>query len=236
MKLMTLLTLSMMTFSNFAYAKKMEVIKDHSKITFNINYMLMTDVEGHFKDYKGEFELNDAENSISNIRIDVKGKTVDTNDKKRDFHLKGHEFFFVAKYPTITFEATGPIQIETNKPLTIHGFLTMRGEKKPLTLTGIYKGKHKDPWNKDNYFFELKGELERKLYGIEWNKVMDNGGLLIGEKVNLIINVQSQVKGEKTPFSTHMVPETKGIKERKDLKTGKIDKLSTSTEIEMKKD
>lgn len=229
MKLIALLTFMTLAFSAPLEAKKLEVIKDHSKINFDINYMLMTTVDGHFKDYKGEFEMNEAETEITKIKIQVQAKSVDTSDKKRDFHLKGHEFFYAAKHPLITFEANGPIKLELNKDIQVDGFLSMRGEKRPLTLVGQYKGKHKDPWNKENYFFELKGALDRKSYGIEWNKVMDNGGVLIADKVNITIAVQAQIKGEKTPFSTHMVPETKGIKERKQLQKGEIDELSTST-------
>ena len=106
----------------------------------------------------------------------------------------------------------------------------MRGVKRPLILEGIYKGKLKDPWGKDNYFFTLTGEIDRKTYGIVWNKTMDDGGVLIGDTVRISLTVQAQALGEKTPFSTHMVPTTKGIVERDQLNKGQIKKLSTSTD------
>ncbi len=213
-----------------AFAKDYELIKEHSKIAFDVDYMLMTKVEGQFKDYKGFFTLNSAENDITNIKITVNAESVDTNDSKRDFHLRGHEFFFVASHPEITFESPGPIKLEVGKKLVIGGYLTMRGIKRPMILEGIYKGKLKDPWGKDNYFFTLSGELDRKTYGIVWNKSMDNNGVLIGDSVRISITVQAQALGEKTPFSTHMVPTTKGIVERDLLQKGKIKKLSTSTD------
>nr|BDT29050.1 YceI family protein [Bacteriovorax sp. HI3] len=213
-----------------SFAKDFELIKEHSKIAFDVDYMLMTKVEGQFKDYQGYFTLNSAENDLSNIRITINAESVDTNDGKRDFHLRGHEFFFTANYPEITFESPGPIKLETGKKLVIGGYLTMRGIKRPLILEGAYKGKLKDPWGKDNYFFTLSGEIDRKTYGIVWNKSMDNGGVLIGDTVRISITVQAQVLGEKTPFSTHMVPTTKGIVERDLLQKGKIKKLSTSTD------
>jgi polyisoprenoid-binding protein YceI len=212
------------------YAKDFELIKEHSRIAFDVDYMLMTKVEGQFKDYSGTFSLNAAENDISNIKIIVQAESVDSSDAKRDFHLKGHEFFFPAKYPEITFESPGPIKLEVGKKLVIGGYLTMRGIKRPLILEGVYKGKLKDPWGKDNYFFTLTGELDRKTYGIVWNKTMDSGGMLIGDNVRLALTVQAQVLGEKTAFSTHMIPTTKGIVERDQLNKGKIKKLSTSTD------
>lgn len=211
-------------------AKDFELIKEHSRIGFDVDYMLMTKVEGQFKNFQGQFTLNAAENDMTNIKIKVEGASVDTNDGKRDFHLRGHEFFFTATYPEITFESPGPIKLEAGKKLVIGGYLTMRGIKRPLILEGVYKGKLKDPWGKDNYFFNLTGELDRKAYGIVWNKTMDAGGALIGDTVRIIITVQAQVLGEKTPFSTHMVPTTKGIVERDLLSKGKIKKLSTPTD------
>lgn len=213
-----------------AQAKDFELIKEHSRIAFDVDYMLMTKVEGQFKDYRGFFTLNAAENDMTNIKITVNGESVDTNDAKRDFHLRGHEFFFTASHPEIIFESPGPIKIEAGKKLVIGGYLTMRGIKRPLILEGTYKGKLKDPWNKDNYFFTLSGELDRKAYGIVWNKSMDAGGALIGDTVRITITVQAQVLGEKTPFSTHMVPTTKGIVERDQLSKGKLKKLSTATD------
>lgn len=229
-----LLSILMCTFINVSYAKKLEIVHEHSKIGFNINYMMVTDVEGTFKKYQGDFEINDAENALSNIQVNVETKSVDSNDKKRDFHLKGHEFFYSAKFPQATFKANGPVTIAPHKEFRVEGTMTFRDVSKPFTFTGTYKGKQKDPWGKDNYFFELKGTMNRKDYGIVWNKVMDNGGALIGDDVHLVITIQAQTKGEKTPFSTHMVPETKGIKERKELMQGKRKELSTSTEIEVK--
>lgn len=220
----------LIAFFNNTYAKEFELIKEHSKIAFDVDYMLMTKVEGHFKDFNGFFTLNENESDISNIRIKINAETIDTNDTKRDFHLRGHEFFLTAKYPEITFESPGPIKIEAGKKVVIPGYVTIRGIKRPLILEGIYKGKLKDPWNKDNYFFVLNGELDRKTFGIVWNKTMDDGGILIGETVRLDLTVQAQVLGEKTPFSTHMVPTTKGIVERDQLNKGKIKKLSTSTD------
>ena len=213
-----------------AHSKDYELIKEHSKIAFDVDYMLMTKVEGQIKNFTGTFSLNNNENDLTNIKIVALAESVDTNDGKRDFHLRGHEFFLSATYPNIIFESPGPIKIEPGKKLVIGGYQTMRGVKRPLILEGFYKGKLKDPWGKDNFFFTLSGELDRKTYGISWNKAMDNGGYLIGDTVRISLTVQAQVLGEKTPFSTHMVPTTKGIVERDQLNRGQIKKLSTSTD------
>ena len=229
-KYLLILFVLALTFSHLAHAKQFEIVKEHSKVSFDVDYMVMTKVQGQFKGYYGYFDLNDKEDQLSNVKVNIIGDTVDTSDAKRDFHLKAQEFFFTAEYPEMMFTAKGPVTITSGQKFKLAGELTMRGITKPVTLDGVYKGKMKDPWNKDNYFFTLTGELNRKDFGMVWNKQMDAGGVLVGEIVKLDIVIQSQVLGEKTPFSTHMIPNTKGIQERNDLKKGKIKKLSTSTD------
>ncbi|MBC7427852.1 MAG: YceI family protein [Bacteriovorax sp.] len=229
-KYLLLLFVLALAFSYTAHSKELEIVAEHSHIAFDVDYMLMTKVEGQFKKYTGLFEMNTPEDTLLNVRVAITGNSVDTNDGKRDFHLRGQEFFFVANYPEITFRAKGPVKIAANEKFKLPGEITLRGISKPLVLDGFYKGKTKDPWGKENYFFTLTGELNRKDFQMIWNQKMDNGGLLVGDIVRITMSIQSQVIGDKTPFSTHMVPSTKGIVERKELKEGKIKKLSTSTD------
>ncbi len=224
------IVLSLMLMSASVMAKPYEMVSEHSKVGFDVDYMSMTKVEGKFKKYRGFFNLSDQGNELSNVKVIVEGSSVDTNDDKRDFHLKGHEFFFVASYPEITFTSNHTVKISEGKPFSLPGEMTMRGITKPVTLSGVYVGAKKDPWGKENNFFTLTGELNRKDFGIVWNKDMDTGGYLVGDMVRLTLSVQAQAQGEKTSFSTHMVPHTKAIQERSDLKKGKIKKLSTATD------
>jgi polyisoprenoid-binding protein YceI len=212
------------------HARELEIIKEHSKINFNIDYMLVTKVEGQFKDYQGTFSINEEKNELYNIKVVAVSNSIDTNDGKRDFHLKGDEFFQSSAYPEVLFIAKGPFKISSNKQFKVPGALSIRGIKKAFTLDGLYKGKLTDPWKKENYFFELSGELNRQDFGMTWNKKLDNGGLLISDLIKINITIQAQALGEKTAFSTHMIPSTKGIIERDQLKKGVIKKLTTSTD------
>ena len=210
-------------------AKEIEIIKEHSKIIFDIDYMMVTKVQGQFKDYQGTLNINEDKNEIYNIKVTALTNSIDTNDGKRDFHLKGMEFFQATNFPDIVFESRGPFKINSTK-FMVQGDLTIKGIKKAITWEVVYKGKLKDPWNKENYFFELSGVVDRKAYGMVWNKKMDNGGVLIGDKASVTITIQAQASGDKTAFSTHMIPSTKGIIERDQLKKGIIKKLTTSTD------
>ncbi|MFA6236347.1 MAG: YceI family protein [Bacteriovorax sp.] len=211
-------------------AVELVVIKEHSKIGFDIDYMMVTKVEGQFKDFHGTLNINENKGEIYNIKVVALANAIDTNDGKRDFHLKGTEFFRSTEYPEIVFESRGPFKIAPQKKIALTGNMTIRGIKKMVTFDSIYKGKLKDPWNKENYFFELSGVIDRKSYGMIWNKKMDNGGLLVADTANVKITIQAQTTEDKTPFSTHMIPSTKGIIERDQLKKGLIKKLSTSTD------
>lgn len=215
-------------------AEVYEINKDHSKVQFSVEYMSMTKVDGIFKNYVGTFAMNG--NQISKIDITIDPNSVDTNEPKRDFHLKGHEFFFASNYPAIKFKSINGLAVTEKKSHKFSGELTIRDFTKTISGDLLYKGKIVDPWGKENLFFEYKTEIDRKDFGMKWNKELDQGGYLVGDKVQVVISIQAQKSGDKTAFSTHMIPSTKGIVERDQLKKGKIKKLSTSTDPNAKKD
>lgn len=213
-----------------AFGRDFVIVREHSKINFDIDYMGMTKVDGVFKNFYGDFKFDENAKEISAVNVDIVAKSVDTGDEKRDFHLRGHEFFLVETNPTINFKSSGKTKLRPDNTFALEGTITMRGIAKPFVLQGFYKGKMKDAWGKDNYFLALKGSLNRKDFKMSWNKLLDNGGYLIGDQVGVNIAVQSQAQGEVTAFSTHMIPSTKGIVERDLLKKGKIKKLTTTTD------
>ncbi len=204
-----------------------EINQEHSKLGFSVNYMMMTDVEGVFKKFQGYFEIENEQ--LNNIQIMVSSRSVDSTDQKRDFHLRSHEFLYASKYPTILFTSKQSVALKEGKNIIIPGNVNLRGIEKPVQLEVIYRGKKIDPWSRENLFFEGKTKLNRKDFGIVWNRELDTGGFLVGDEVTIQFKLQAQVMGQKTPFSTHMVPTTKGIVERDQLKKGKIKKLSTDT-------
>lgn len=213
-----------------ANARQYELIREHSKISFDLDYMSMSNVDGSFKIFHGFFDFDEQKKIISKVKIEIKGTSIDTNDEKRDFHLRGHEFLFTDVHPFITFTAPQAVAIKADNTFSLPGKITLRGITKPITFEGVYKGAAKDAWGKDNSFFALKGLINRKDFNMTWNKKLDTGGYLVGDDIRINIVLQTQFIGDKTPFSTHMVPSTKGIIERDLLKKGKIKKLSTSTD------
>lgn len=213
-----------------ASAKDFVIVREHSRVSFDIDYMSMTKVDGVFKNFYGDFKFDENTKALSNVSVDIVAKSIDTNDEKRDFHLRGQEFFLIETNPMVNFKSNAKVALRPDNSFTLPGIITIKGIAKPFTLEGIYKGKMKDAWGKFSYFFALKGSLNRKDFNMNWNKALDNGGFLIGDNVAVNISIQSQPQGEVTAFSTHMIPSTKGIVERDLLKKGKIKKLTTSTD------
>lgn len=233
MKSFSFLFLMLVSFNVFSKPQTFEINQEHSKLGFGVQYMMMTDVEGVFKKFQGYFDVEG--NTLSSIQILVSARSVDSLDPKRDFHLKSHEFLYAAKFPTIAFKSSSPVELKENHMIKVPGTVTLRGIEKPVVLEVTFKGRKFDPWAKENLFFEGKTKINRKDFGIVWNRELDNGGFLVGDEVSIDFKLQAQHLGDKTPFSTHMVPTTKGIVERDQLKKGKIKKLSTSTEQPAKK-
>lgn len=167
-------------------------LNTNSKVMFNVDYMKLSSVDGFFKSFKGTASIDERETTLSNVKVVIKAESVDTDDAKRDFHVKDHEFFFVSKYPTIEFTSTGPAVISKGKNFDLKGALLLRGIKRPFVFHGLYKGKMTGPEKKDIYFFEFTGELNRQDFGMKWNKELDNGGYLVGDIVRIKINAQGE--------------------------------------------
>lgn len=212
------------------FAAPYELNKDHSKVGFDVDYMSLSKVEGRFKKFSATFDFDPTAKILKDVKATIDVKSIDTSESKRDSHLKGQEFFFTNKYPEIYFTIPGPINLVENKILKFKGLLNIRGIEKDIQGEIKYKGSAIDPWGKENVFFELNTKLNRQEFNMNWNKELDKKGYLVGDEVRIQVTIQGQKFGEKTEASTHMVPDTKGIRERMQLKQGKLKKLSTSTD------
>lgn len=222
------LLLSLVCFNIFA--APYEINKDHSKVGFDVDYMTLSKVEGRFKKFSATFDYDPAGKVLKDVKASIDVRSIDTSESKRDSHLKGQEFFFSNKYPEIYFTIPGALHLVENKNIKFDGKLNIRGVEKDISGELKYKGSAIDPWGKENIFFELSTKLNRQEFNMNWNKELDKKGYLVGDEVRIQVTVQGQKFGEKTASSTHMVPDTKGIRERMQLKQGKLKKLSTSTD------
>ena len=208
-----------------SYSSTLEINKEHSSLKFTVDYMTMIKVEGQFKSFSGIFNFDPNSKLLQKIKVKINSSSIDTNESKRDFHLKNMDFLFISKYPEMEFLTTEDFYLALNEKKTIFGDLIIRGIKKKVTGKINYKGCVKDPWGKESYFFEFKLEIDRKDFKLNWNKELDQGGYLVGDIIYTKIIIQAQKEGEKTAFSTHMIPARALLKKSKIKLIQKMDSL-----------
>jgi polyisoprenoid-binding protein YceI len=164
----------------------------HTDFGFSVQHMVIANVKGTFQKIEGTLEF-DNNNKLTEASAVIAAESLYTKIEKRDNHLRSADFFDVAKYPNITFKATSMKYNGPNK-LTITGNITIRDVTKEITLTGETLGPVKDPWGETRMGINAKGTINRKDFGLLWNKVLETGGLLVGDMVELIIEGEGILK------------------------------------------
>lgn len=146
-------------------------------------------VHGPFGTFTGAITLDD-DLAKSRVEVKIDAASLDTRDEKRDGHLRSADFFDVEKFPQLAFVAT-KVEVAGGKAKKLLGDLTIHGVIQPVALDVEDLGRAKDPWGNDRVAFEAKGSIDRKDFGLTWNQALETGGVLVGEKVDLSIEVQA---------------------------------------------
>ena len=167
--------------------------KSHCNIGFSVKHMVISNVKGKFDDFEGSFNLDEAGNNVNGAQAAIKAASINTGDQKRDGHLRSPEFFDVEKFPDITFTLRNGRSLGGGK-MEVSGDLTIHGVTKPVTLTGEFLGTANDPWGNKRAGFTAEGEVVRADYGMAWNKLLDTGGVVVGEKVKLQLEIEGILK------------------------------------------
>lgn len=162
--------------------------KPHSSASFRIRH-LMSNVTGYFRDFDAVLQIDRAQPARSSIEFTIQSASIDTRDSDRDEHLRSPDFFEVTKYPNITFKSTSVVPKSQNL-FEVTGDLTMHGVTKRVTLPVTFLGFQRDPRGNEKAGFEIATTLDRKDYNITWNRLLDEGGLLLGDEVRIAIELQ----------------------------------------------
>lgn len=190
--LTTLVAVAALTFGAKAQTN-WNVDASHSKLGFAVTHMMVSETEGKFKVYEGKVTSVKPDADFTDAKIDfsVDAASINTDDEKRDGHLKSPDFFDVAKYPKITFVSTSMKPGKVKGTYTLAGNLTMHGVTKAVTLTAIGASKIvKDPYGMERYAFKVTGTINRTDFGLKYNAALEAGGVALGEDVRLDINVE----------------------------------------------
>ncbi|WP_372770536.1 YceI family protein [Lutibacter sp.] len=161
----------------------------HSSIRFAVDHMVISEVEGRFSTYEGSVVSTKSDFSDAKINISIDINSVDTDNEKRDAHLKSADFFETEKYPKMTFVSTS-VEKNGDSKYNLNGNLTLHGVTKEITLVMTYGGTVKDPWGNTKAGLKVTGVINRTDFGLKYNSVLETGSLMIGEEVAITAKVE----------------------------------------------
>ena len=163
--------------------------KSHSKIGFSVSHLVITDVEGQFKSYDGM--VTAPGEGFDNAKIDFTADiaSIDTENEKRDEHLRSDDFFNAEQFPKMTFNSKSFKKVDGNNYKLV-GDLTIRDVTKEVELDVVYNGTVKDPWGNTKSGFSLEGVINRFDYNLKWDATIETGGLVVGEDVTILGKLQ----------------------------------------------
>lgn len=161
----------------------------HSEVFFKIKHLVISTVTGSFRKFEGNIITDGTDFSNAKVTLAIDVKSIDTNQPQRDEHLQNGDFFDADTYPKIIFESTSFVNTGGND-YKMAGNLTLKGVTKPIELKVEYGGSEKDGHGNIKHGFEVLGIVNRKEFGMTWNKITDSGGLGLSEDVKLIGNIQ----------------------------------------------
>jgi len=136
-------------------------------------------VQGRFEKFSGEVEFNEADPASSSVNVQIDTSSINTREPQRDGHLKSPDFFDAGNFPVATFKSTRIEKVD-DQNAKIHGDLTIRGVTHPVVLNTEYSGQSK-MWGKTSAGFSASTRINRKDWGLNWNQVMESGGILVGK-------------------------------------------------------
>jgi len=178
---------------------KWDIDVGHSAVHFYVRHMVISKVHGRFAKWSGQLSFDPADLTQAKVAVKIDAASIDTQVADRDAHLKSPDFFDVAKFPELSFTSKKVVKSGDGYQLT--GDLTMHGVTKEVTLDADFAGTGKDPWGNERAGFSAKGHLDRRDFGLTWNKALETGGLLVAEKVEIAIELEAVKQAASAPVA-----------------------------------
>lgn len=162
----------------------------HSVAEFKVKHMMISNVKGEFTRLSGVLTLDEANVTRSKVEATIDAASITTRDPQRDAHLQSADFFDAVKYPTLSFRSTS-VERKREGELVLKGDLTMHGVTQPVTLA--VEGPSpaaKDPWGNLRIGLSAETKINRKDFGLTWNSALESGGILVGEDITIMLDVE----------------------------------------------
>lgn len=161
----------------------------HSDITFSVRHMMISKVRGRFTAFSGTINFDEDTPSNSSVHVEIEAASIDTQEADRDNHLRSADFLNAETYPKLIFVGKEVKQTGENKGKLI-GDLTIRDVTKEVVLDVEYAGQAKSPWGTYSAGFYGSTEINRKDFGLTWNQALETGGVLVGDKIKVEIDLE----------------------------------------------
>ena len=162
----------------------------HSGINFSVRHMVVSKVRGRFTKFTGNVTLDESDLTRSVVEATIEASSIDTGTGQRDDHLRSADFFDVERFPQIRFRSTRIEKLGEDR-YRLAGELTIRDVSREIALDVEYGGRGKDPWGNERVGFTATGALDRKDFGLAWNQVLETGGVLVSDRVQIELEVQA---------------------------------------------
>jgi polyisoprenoid-binding protein YceI len=166
-----------------------EIDSSHSGVHFNVRHLVVAKVRGQFTRWSGRLQLEDGDLARGSVEVVIDASSIDTGVADRDQHLRSADFLDVEKFPEITFK--GKTAERHGDVLSVVGELTIHGVTREATLEVEYSGQAQDPWGNQRMGFSAKTSLDRTDFGLTWNQVLEAGGVMVGDRVVIEIEVEA---------------------------------------------
>ena len=162
----------------------------HTGINFSVRHMVVSKVRGRFGKYSGAIRLDDADITRSSVEVSIDASSIDTGVADRDTHLRSSDFLDVEKFPELRFRSKRLERVD-DKHYRVIGDLTIRDVTLEVSLDVEYGGQGKDPWGNERVGFSAKTSIDRKAFGLTWNQMLETGGILVGDRIDIDLDVQA---------------------------------------------
>ncbi len=169
--------------------ERWEIDSSHSGIHFSVRHLVIAKVRGQFSRWSGAVVVPDGDFTKASVEAVIDASSIETGVADRDAHLKSADFFDAAQFPEITFKADRVTP--KGDDLTVVGQLTIKGITREVALEVEQLGQVKDPWGNERAAFSAKTAIDRKDFGLTWNQVLETGGVAVGDRVTLEIEVEA---------------------------------------------
>jgi polyisoprenoid-binding protein YceI len=162
----------------------------HSAVNFSVRHMMFGKTRGQFNRWQGQLKFVPEDLARSSVEVSIDAASIVTGDEQRDNHLRSADFLDVSKFPALTFRST-LVEGLGKGNLRISGDLTIHGVTRPVVLEAEYGGRVKDPWGNDRAGFSARTTIDRNDFGLKWNVALEAGGIVVGNKVEIEIEVEA---------------------------------------------